>query len=193
MSRKTAASSPAAPRLPGLLRFSGRAAAAGAPLGAEAIRLARSLGSAGARGRAGRRIAWAMLIALALWCLWVRADLAWNGPHMDELDYLYVGGLLLAGETWPTQTYVFSSDLPLWILALGERLGGGDFLGARAAVALLGLLSLGFLWRAAERAFRSWAVAGWATLLVAISPSHLFISRLATYDAVCFLFLAASL
>ncbi|MEM6795462.1 MAG: hypothetical protein AAF725_15905, partial [Acidobacteriota bacterium] len=29
--------------------------------------------------------------------------------------------------------------------------------------------------------------------LVAISPSHLFISRLATYDAVCFLFLAASL
>lgn len=125
-----------------------------------------------------------LLIAAAL-----RAGLDFNGAYLDECDYLFVSRLLYAGESWPTQTYIFSSDLPLYVLGLGEQLGG--LLGARSVAAGLGLISLGLyaaVWtRALGRQVGLLSAAVFAT-----QAPHIFISKLATYDIVCFtLFVAA--
>ncbi|MEM1181691.1 MAG: phospholipid carrier-dependent glycosyltransferase [Acidobacteriota bacterium] len=142
--------------------------------------------------RLAHRVALGLLVGVCAWSVFARAHLDFNGPHMDELDYLYVGERLLQGETWPTQTYIFSSDLPLWILAAGDRFAGG-YLGARGLAGLLGALSLIFVGRAVSRSLADPVAAFWALLLLAVSASHLFISRLATYDIIAFVLLAAAL
>lgn len=123
--------------------------------------------------------------------LWQRLHLAFNGPYLDESDYLYVGRVLRSNTAWNTYTYVFSSHLPLRILGFGEEAGG--LLGARALAALLGLCSLGFFFGATRRLFDSTPVAAWAVLLLALLASHVFISKFATYDIVCFFFFTASM
>jgi hypothetical protein len=129
-----------------------------------------------------------VLVAVALW---QRLTLAFNGPYLDESDYLYVGKLLRAGLPWKTYTYVFSSHLPIQILGLGESCGG--LYGARALAAVLGLGSLAFCYGAARALLGSRRVAGWTVLLLLLAAPHVFISKFATYDVVAFLFYAASL
>ena len=130
-------------------------------------------------------------VALLLLCLvagigaWLHTDLGFNTYYVDESGYLFAGARLLDGEQWHTRSYVFSSDLPLMLLALAER-GFGE-LGAR-------WLSLGAVYLAAWVLFRALRVvqvspvpAGVAALLVTLLPSHLLIGQLATYDSLCFL------
>src|SRR5579863_1353350 len=130
-----------------------------------------------------RKLALAILAVVMLLALWQRARLDYNGAYLDESDYLFVGDLLHDGGKWATQTYMFSSDLPLHVLSFGDRHGG--LVGARLVCALLGLLSLAFYFALVRRLSRSRAVAAVATLIVAVSAPHVFISKLAVYDIVC--------
>jgi len=134
--------------------------------------------------------------ALGLLCLLVaatlRAQLDYNGPYLDECDYLFVSRLLYAGEDWPTQRYIFSSNLPLYVLGIGEQLGGLS--GARAVAAALGVASLGLFAAVWARVLQSWRAGALAASILAAQAPHIFISKLATYDIVCFtLFVAALL
>ena len=64
----------------------------------------------------------------------LRLMLSFNGGHIDEYDYLFVGKQLLAGNAWGTYFYIFGSNLNWYILGVGEALGGLE--GARAIAAL---------------------------------------------------------
>ncbi|MEY4511368.1 MAG: Dolichyl-phosphate-mannose-protein mannosyltransferase [Pseudomonadota bacterium] len=139
------------------------------------------------------RVTWAAGFALLAPILalnvYDRLRLSFNGAYLDESDYLFVGRRLLAGATWPTKEYVFSSDIPLVVLGLGERVGG--LVGARATSALLGLGSLAFYYDLVRRRSGDGVLAGLATLLVAVSAPHTLISKFATYDVACLMAFAA--
>jgi hypothetical protein len=117
--------------------------------------------------------------------------LDYNGPYVDECDYMFVGRQLLAHQGWNTQTYIFSSNLPLYLLGFADQLGG--LLAARGMCAAMGLLSLAFYHRFIAELSRNRAVAIVATLFVALSASHAFISKFATYDMLCCLAFVAGL
>jgi hypothetical protein len=135
------------------------------------------------------------ILALALGVLtavnfWMRLRLGYNGPYLDESDYLYVGRLLKAGLPWNSYTYMFSSHIPLRVLALGESWGGLH--GARAVAAVLGLCSLAFVVGATRALFKSTSVTVWAVALLSLAAPQVFISKYATYDVVCFCFFTLS-
>ena len=132
-----------------------------------------------------------VLGALCAVALWQRLRLGFNGPYLDESDYLYVNRVLQAGIPWKTYTYVFGSHIPIRILGFGDELGG--LWGARAVAAVLGAGSLGFFFGAARQLLGSARVAGWAVLLLALAAPHIFISKFATYDVVAFFFFSLSL
>lgn len=115
----------------------------------------------------------------------------YNGPYVDECDYMFVGRELLANRGWNTQTYIFSSNLPLYLLGFADHLGG--LLGARALWAALGLSSLALYHQVIAELFRNRVVAVVATLFVGLSASHSFISKFATYDMPCWLAFVAGL
>jgi Dolichyl-phosphate-mannose-protein mannosyltransferase len=136
------------------------------------------------------------LISLALGVLtavttWQRLRLNFNGPYLDESDYLYVGRALKAGLPWNSYTYMFSSHIPLHILGIGESLGGLQ--GARVVSLLLGLCSLAFVFGGTRALFGSTRVAAWSVALLSLQAPHIFISKFATYDVISFFFFTASL
>lgn len=130
---------------------------------------------------------WILVGGLLALALWQRLTLAFNGPYLDESDYLYVSRMLNAGVHWNTYTYVFSSHLPIELLGIAERIGG--LYGARGLAAVLGLASLGLCF-AAVRALLGTRVAGWSTLVLMLAAPHVFISKFATYDIPAFFFAA---
>lgn len=132
-----------------------------------------------------------VLGAITALALWQRVTVNFNGPYLDESDYLYVSRLLEAKQPWNTYTYIFSSQLPLHVLGFGERLGG--LLGARLLAGALGLASLAFCYGAASALFVSRRAAGFATLIVLVAAPHIFISKFATYDVIAFFFFSLSL
>lgn len=117
--------------------------------------------------------------------LWQRTQLNFSAGHMDEYDYLFVAKTLLAGHDWPTHTYIFGSDFSWYLFGWGERLFGG-LSGARTMAAALGLLSLLGAYLFARELWQCKRTAAIATLLLAVSAEHIFISRLASYDSVSF-------
>ncbi len=78
---------------------------------------------------------------LVLFSLIVRLDFHDHPAQMDEYDYLFVGNWLLSGQSWPTYSYIFGSDLSWYILAWGDSVMGG-LDGARAIAGLFGLASI---------------------------------------------------
>ncbi len=131
-----------------------------------------------------------LILALGVSALF-RLRLSWNGPHLDEADYLFVGRLLWNGGVWPSHSYIFSSDLPHYLLGLGDALGG--LVGGRIVASLLGLASLVATYQLC-RALGVGRRGAWgAVILLAVQASHVQISRLATYDMPAFLALAAAL
>lgn len=126
----------------------------------------------------------ALLIASGI-SLWQRTQLNFSAGHMDEYDYLFVAKTLLAGRDWPTHTYIFGSDVSWYLLGWGELLFGG-LSGARTMAAALGLLSLLGTYLFARELWQCTKTAAIATLLLAVSAEHIFISRLASYDSVSF-------
>ena len=137
------------------------------------------------------------LICVAVFCaitvvLWQRVQLGFRAGHMDEYDYLFVAKTLLADMTWPTHTYIFGSDFSWYLLGWGDRLLGG-LVGARSVAALLGALSLWGVYLFAREVWQSKSIAWVATLILALSAGHIFISRLASYDAVSFCFFALAM
>lgn len=128
-----------------------------------------------------------MLVVLslgALVSLYFRFDLSYNSFHLDESGYLFVGGWLNEGQGWPTKSYVFSADFPLILLAYFENLL--PWQGGRIFSAMVSFASLAFIFIALRRLGFNDSLAGIATAVVAIQPSHITIARLATYDALCF-------
>lgn len=121
----------------------------------------------------------------------LRLMLSFNGGHIDEYDYLFVGKQLLAGNAWGTYFYIFGSNLNWYILGVGEALGGLE--GARAIAALFGLLSLWGMYRLVQQLYQSRAVAWLSVALLAMQAAHIFISRFATYDIIALAFFSLSL
>lgn len=124
--------------------------------------------------------------------MWQRAQLGFRAGHMDEYDYLFVAKMLLADLQWPTHTYIFGSDLSWYLFGWGEAFFGG-LAGARLVAALLGLLSLVGVYLFTKQVWQSKRVALLATLLMAAAAGHIFISRLASYDAVSFTFFSLAM
>lgn len=138
------------------------------------------------------RLTWLVtLLVISFALVWMRARLNFNGPYLDESNYLFVGKTLLDGGVWQTHTYIFSSDFPLYVFGVGDAFAG--LIGARAIAAILGICSLVFYFDAVRRFFRSQQVALFATALLALSASHGFISKFAVYDIVCFVSFTAGL
>lgn len=141
----------------------------------------------------------ATIAAVVLVMLWLRLSLNFNTPYLDECDYMFVGRVLLSGVEWKTHTYIFSSDLPLLLMGVADRLGG--YLAARSLAAVLGVWSLWWYYRAVKALFgneehtqsNGEQTARWATLILALQAPHIFISKFATYDIVCMAFFAPAL
>ncbi len=131
------------------------------------------------------------IVAALCVSVWQRLQLNFNAAYVDEADYLFVGRMLWLGEPWPTHTYIFSSDLPLYLLGLGDRFGG--VIGGRVISAICGLVSLYSFYRAVRLLFKEQQVALLAVLLLAIQAPHIFISKFATYDVICLAFFTTAL
>lgn len=135
----------------------------------------------------------ALLVGLVFSVL-MRINLGFNSGHIDEYDYLFVGKRLLTGQSWNTYSYIFGSNLDWYLLGLGESLGG--LYGARALAGLLGLVSLVGLYRFVRYLWdevESQRLAVLSVVLFAMQASHIFISKLATYDIIALTFFSLSL
>lgn len=134
---------------------------------------------------------WGVIIISVTVGLWLRTDMEFNTPYIDESDYLFVGRLLLSGIDWPSQTYIFSSNLPLYILGVGDKLGG--VVGGRGIITLFSIASLYFYYRFLKVICHRKEAAQWGVLLLSIQAPHIFISKFATYDMISMAFFCCSL
>jgi hypothetical protein len=128
--------------------------------------------------------------------LWLRLTVDFNTPYLDECDYIFVGRVLLSGGQWQTQTYIFSSNFPLYVMGLADKaaaLVGEGYLAARILACLLGAWSLWCYYRAVSCLFDNKSTGAWATLLFALQAPHIFISKFATYDIVCMAWFAPAM
>jgi 4-amino-4-deoxy-L-arabinose transferase-like glycosyltransferase len=117
----------------------------------------------------------------------MRVRLDFNSAYLDESNYLFAGQQLIDGKDWNIVRYMFSSSLPIYIIGLGNELNG--LLGARFLNTVFGLVSLLFYFDAVRRLFKNnYKTAFLATLLLATSASHAFISKFAVYDIICVAF-----
>ncbi len=132
----------------------------------------------------------AVVIGL-LFSVAMRLYFNFNGGHIDEYDYLFVGKQLLAGEQWRTYFYIFGSNLNWYLLGIGEALGGLE--GARVVAGLLGLVSLAGLYAFVRQWYGSALLAGLSVALFAMQAAHIFISKFATYDIIALAFFSLSL
>lgn len=132
-----------------------------------------------------------LLLAGALFGVALRFQLGYNGLHLDEANYLFIGKQLLAGFEWPTKHYVFSSDLPFYWLAAWDALLPG--LEGRAGALVAGLVGI-FTWLGLIRTFFEGRQAQLiASFLFLSQPTITSISRLATYDVLSFALFGAGL
>lgn len=131
------------------------------------------------------KILFFVIILLVGFGLFFRLELNFNTPYMDEYNYLFVGKNLLEGTYWNTKSYIFSSDLPFYILGLGDYFYG--IAGARLINEFLALISL-FLFYKATKLIYSKEVALLASLLLFIQANFIFIGKFATYDTIALLF-----
>ncbi len=142
---------------------------------------------------------WGIVTFVLLALAYLRLVINFNAPYLDECDYIFVGRALLSGEPWITKTYMFSSDMHLYIYGLADRIFSGElsYLAARACAVLMGCASLWFFYGFVRHLYGkhvdSHRIAEISTLLLALTVPHVFISQFATYDIVCFMFFAASL
>ncbi|MES2766022.1 MAG: glycosyltransferase family 39 protein [Bacteroidota bacterium] len=136
-----------------------------------------------------------LLFAIIAVCLavtaYLRVTLDFNAPYMDECDYLFVGRLYLEGKDWGSQAYIFGSDISLYILGIFDTLGG--YIPARAMAAFLGVLSLFFFFKYAQELLKNTGIAIFSTIILSLAAPHIFISKYATYDIICYVFFTASL
>ncbi len=129
-----------------------------------------------------RFVSYVMLFLSIATLIWMRVRLDFNSAYLDESNYIFAGQELIDGKNWDIYSYMFSSSLPIYLLGYGAKFNG--LLGARFVSACLGLLSLCFYFDAVRRVFNK-NVAVFATLLLATSTSHAFISKFAVYDVLC--------
>ncbi len=114
-----------------------------------------------------------------------RTLLDFRAGHMDEYDYLFVGKSLLNGLDWPTHTYIFGANFSWYLFAAADQWLGG-LRGARSLAAVFGAASLAGVYWFARALWQSHRTALCATLLMAVHSSHIFTSKIATYDAISF-------
>ncbi|MDD5392634.1 MAG: phospholipid carrier-dependent glycosyltransferase [Thiothrix sp.] len=133
----------------------------------------------------------AALLCGLLFSAAMRLHLNFNGGHIDEYDYLFVGKQLLAGKEWRTYFYIFGSNLDWYLLGIGEAIAGLE--GARAVAGLLGLLSLAGMYFFVRQLYGSVVLAGLSVALFAMQAAHIFISKFATYDIIALTFFSLSL
>ncbi|MCU0427401.1 MAG: glycosyltransferase family 39 protein [Candidatus Kapabacteria bacterium] len=142
---------------------------------------------------------WGLVQVALLIMVLLRLGIAYNSPYLDECDYIFVGRALLSGEPWITKTYMFSSDMHLYLYGLADRILTGEksYLAARGVASVLGVISLWFFYGFVRNLFTknpdSKRIAEISTVLFALSVPHTFISQFATYDVVCFFFFSAAL
>ena len=111
---------------------------------------------------------------------------------MDEYDYLFVGKALLNNVQWPTYTYIFGADFSWYLFGYADLLFGG-LTGARMVSTALGLISLAGIFAVTKAIWGCHKTAWVAVLLVALQSSHIFMSKIATYDSVSFALFTLSL
>lgn len=133
----------------------------------------------------------ATIVCGLLFSLAMRLTLDFNGGHIDEYDYLFVGKQLLAGKHWNTYSYIFGSNLDWYLLGIGEAWNG--LTGARFIALILGIISLFGIYSFAHALWQSKAIAYLSAALLAMQAAHIFISKFATYDIIALAFFSLSL
>lgn len=136
------------------------------------------------------QVLWCLIFVALVISIFFRLSLGYNTLHFDEAGYLFVGERLLNGAQWPTKTYVFSSDFPLILLAFFQKYFGEY--GGRIFSAVVSFASLVYFYKIVSFARFSLSLRFLTLALACVQVSHIAISRLATYDALCFFFMTAS-
>jgi len=132
-----------------------------------------------------------IIIPLAILVLFIRLNLNFNTPYLDEANYCFTGKLLIQGIDWKTKNYIFSSNIPLYFISFFDMLGGIIF--SRFFSLILGFISIVFYFLFVKNTFNDKYIASISSFLLFISPSHSFISKIATYDIFAFLFFTFAL
>ncbi|MCS6808405.1 MAG: hypothetical protein RML40_07250 [Bacteroidota bacterium] len=141
---------------------------------------------------------WGIVQWTILGMLILRFSVHYNSPYLDECDYIFVGRVLLSGESWTTKTYMFSSDMHLYVYGIIDRIFSHEhsYIAARVFAGFLGLASLSLYYVFVLSLYRqhhdSRRIAELSTLLFALTTPHTFISQFATYDIFCCFFFAAA-
>lgn len=132
------------------------------------------------------------MIFLAATAIWLHVQGYSNPAHMDEYDYLFVGKNLLAGNDWPSLTYIFGADFNWYLYGVSERYLGG-LNGARVLATISGVFSLFVVYQITLLVWKSRIIALFSALLLSVSAPHVFISHMASYDILSFTLFASSL
>ncbi len=122
-----------------------------------------------------------LLLALAAMA-WLRFDLMYNSPQPDESRYLYTGRLLLSGGSPEDYDLPVSSQLPAYIIGLGDAAGG--LRGGRVAALLLGFLSIFLFYKLCRSFLRDETAAFFSAFIFALQAPHIFLSKTATNDII---------
>lgn len=142
--------------------------------------------------QSGRKALIFVVAGAVLFSVIQRLMLDFRAGHMDEYDYLFVGKALLSNLEWPTYTYIFGANFSWYLFGFAEQLLGG-LTGARVVSALLGVVSLLGIFTLTKAVWHCQKTAWVAVLLMAVQSSHIFISKIATYDSVSFTLFILSL
>lgn len=117
--------------------------------------------------------------------------------HMDEYDYLFIGRQLINGDSWPSLSYVFGADFNWYLFAWFDHYIDGicapGICGPRLLAGLLGTTSLAACFLFTRSLSGSVRAALLATLMLAFSAPHSFISHITTYDVIAFTLFSWSL
>jgi 4-amino-4-deoxy-L-arabinose transferase-like glycosyltransferase len=130
-------------------------------------------------------------LLIILFSIFSRFNLSFNTPYMDEYNYLFSAKEIISGSIWDTKSYIFSSNLPLYILYVGDYFAG--ILGARFISLLLGFSSIYFIFITTNNLYNNKNIAFISSLLFISQSTHIFVSKFATYDSLNFFFFSLTL
>jgi hypothetical protein len=138
--------------------------------------------------RSYRYAAWTII---GIWFLFSVMTLDYNGPFFDEGIYLTAGQRVWDGHGYSDGYLRWFAGSLLWPALAGVGVRAGGLVGARAMALTLATVALLALWRATENLFGSRA-ALWATLAFALGGPFMALARMAVYDALALVGIAAS-
>ncbi|MGE5479017.1 MAG: hypothetical protein ACM3U1_01160 [Chloroflexota bacterium] len=124
-----------------------------------------------------------VVIIIGLASLWMRFDVGYSSPHSREYASLYGGRALLHGIMPERSDFVQYSLAGAAFSAVEDFMGA---VGARVFSDLIGLLSIFLFYRFSLEITKDKTAAALSAILLALTASHIFISKSATAEIAAF-------